>query len=88
VFVCPFCFSVLGAGIDPIAAKIDIVTELTAEIQQVKDDVKRLATRHLKKRTSLRRSADAPLRGHQRFLPAVPWLNKLLRASRGKGACP
>jgi hypothetical protein len=46
VFVCPFCFSVLGAGIDPIAAKTDIVTELTAEIQQVKDDVKRLATRH------------------------------------------
>jgi hypothetical protein len=45
VFVCPLCFSVLGAGIDPIAAKTDIVNQLTAEIQEVKDAVKRLASR-------------------------------------------
>jgi len=32
-FVCPFCRTILGVGIDPIAVKIDLVNEIVEKLR-------------------------------------------------------
>ena len=35
-FSCPFCFSILGVGIDPVALKTDLKNEILNELQEKK----------------------------------------------------
>jgi len=38
-YSCPFCFSVLSVGIDPVALKSDTVSDVTDEMAKVRQDI-------------------------------------------------
>jgi hypothetical protein len=45
VFLCPLCSSILGSGIDPVAAKTDTIDQLKKEIREVLSAVKKISAR-------------------------------------------